>query len=482
MAKLSGYRACGKDTKEKTRVTTPVRRNLPVIEHDTGISTVEHVLIEIKSNTKRDGRSVFMLNVYSSPAKRHRFAALFRATLEIAKQQALVVVGVFNAPHPDLGYLMETEGRCKAQDTMPDLAFVRYVKGAEWINTWEDLGRDHFVAAAYGHSRPGETEGGFLEKFEEDDIDNIEEWTEELRACVEHVTKTVPDEENVLTADSKLLRMWEAKASRQRRLRIQRHSRNLRRKIAKLTKETEAHANKITRQQWQDSCDGFVHQLGAPKTWNILRHLLDPDGTKTAQKNKMSEILDNISRHLAPVPVISWVSNGSERKKHDREQERKRMRKALGVAEKSKLECIVRKACKRALGHPDSTSNEKLATLGVHNTIDELIEAQRTAQLERLMRSATGRHIFKSLGLRYETQRGEKVDVPLHIRELLQISPIPKHMDPVHDTKRREARAKALGRTLKEEEGVAYVDVAEYKGRGAMAAAVVNGDGHHVAS
>ncbi|KAG0431110.1 hypothetical protein HPB47_022089 [Ixodes persulcatus] len=154
----------------------------------------------------------------------------------------------------------------------------------------------------------------------------------------------------------------------------------------------------------------------------------------------------------------------------------------LGVDEKSKLECIVRKAYKRALGLPDSTSNEKLAALGVHNTIDELIEAQRTAQLERLTRSATGRHILKSLGLRYETQRGEKVDVPLHIREMLQISPIPKHMHPLHDAKRREARAKALGRTLKEEEGVAYVDAAEYKGRGAMAAVVVNGDGHLVAS
>ncbi|KAM7293672.1 hypothetical protein ISCGN_023270 [Ixodes scapularis] len=151
MAKLCGYRAYGKDAKEKTRVTTLVRRNLPVIEHDTGISTVEHVLIEIISNTKRDGRSVFVLNVYSSPAKRHRFAALFRATLEIAKQQTLAVVGDFNAPHPDWGYLTETvkgrnlwhvahdggltlitdpdqptrRGDARHRDTTPDLAFVR---------------------------------------------------------------------------------------------------------------------------------------------------------------------------------------------------------------------------------------------------------------------------------------------------------------------------------------------------------------------
>ncbi|KAG0429111.1 hypothetical protein HPB47_023953 [Ixodes persulcatus] len=185
MAKLSSYRAYGKDAKEKTRVKTLDRRNLPVIEHDTGISTVEHGLVEIISNTKRDGRSVFVLNVYSSPAKRHKFAALFRATLEIAKQQALVVVGDFNPPHPDWGYLTETvkgrnlwhdahdggltmitdpdqptrRGDARHRDTTPDLAFVRNVKGAEWINTWEDLGSDHFVAAATVIAGPGKPKG-----------------------------------------------------------------------------------------------------------------------------------------------------------------------------------------------------------------------------------------------------------------------------------------------------------------------------------
>ncbi|KAG0433534.1 hypothetical protein HPB47_019839 [Ixodes persulcatus] len=69
--------------------------------------------------------------------------------------------------------------------------------------------------------------GGFLEEFEEDDIENIEEWTEELRACAESATKTVPEEANMLTADSKLLHMWEAKSSMQRRLRIQRHNRQV---------------------------------------------------------------------------------------------------------------------------------------------------------------------------------------------------------------------------------------------------------------
>ncbi|KAG0434779.1 hypothetical protein HPB47_018893 [Ixodes persulcatus] len=69
----------------------------------------------------------------------------------------------------------------------------------------------------------------------------------------------------------------------------------------------------------------------------------------------------------------------------------------LGAAEKSKLKSIVRKAHKRALGLTESTSNEKLAARGVHNTIDELIEPQRMAKLERLTRRTTSRHILKSL-------------------------------------------------------------------------------------
>ncbi|KAG0413233.1 hypothetical protein HPB47_009624 [Ixodes persulcatus] len=73
---------------------------------------------------------------------------------------------------------------------------------------------------------------------------------------------------------------------------------------------------------------------------------------------------------------------------------------------------VVRKSYKRALGIPDTTSNGKLAALGLHNTVEEIIEAQRVSQLERLTKSASGRHILASLGIRYERQTGEKADVP----------------------------------------------------------------------
>ncbi|KAG0440987.1 hypothetical protein HPB47_016088 [Ixodes persulcatus] len=138
----------------------------------------------------------------------------------------------------------------------------------------------------------------------------------------------------------------------------------------------------------------------------------------------------------------------------------------------------IRKAYKRALWLPDSTSNEKVAALGLHNKIDELIEVQRTSQLERLTKSATGRHILGNLGPRYEAQRGQKVDVPLHIRETLDIPLLPRHIHPVHDTERRMARAKALKMQIKTEEGVIFADAAEYdKKLKAMMAVAVDREG-----
>ncbi|KAG0410884.1 hypothetical protein HPB47_011990 [Ixodes persulcatus] len=94
----------------------------------------------------------------------------------------------------------------------------------------------------------------------------------------------------------------------------------------------------------------------------------------------------------------------------------------LGLMETNKLNSLIRKSYKRALGIPDTTSNEKLAALGLHNTVEEIIEAQRVSQLERLMKT-------------------------------LVIPNIPKHMHPTHHAERRAARVKALQKRLSIAEG-----------------------------
>ncbi|KAG0412297.1 hypothetical protein HPB47_010588 [Ixodes persulcatus] len=251
-------------------------------------------------------------------------------------------------------------GDTRQQDTTPDLTFVRYAKDAEWTNTWEDLGSDHYVLKTTIRAGPGKPRGRkckitewnkfreLLGEYETEDVTNIGEWMECLLATAERTTKVIPEEADVAAADTK-------------------------------------------------------------------------------------------------------------------------------------LDCLIRKAYKRALGIPDSTSNEKLAALGLHNTVDEIVEAQRTSQLERLTKSATGRHILEKLGIRYERQMGEKIDVPRRVREKLTIPNLPRHMHPVHHVERRTARAKALRRLLEKEERVYYTDAARYD-RDAMAAAMVDKQGKIVAS
>ncbi|KAG0420832.1 hypothetical protein HPB47_003256 [Ixodes persulcatus] len=113
----------------------------------------------------------------------------------------------------------------------------------------------------------------------------------------------------------------------------------------------------------------------------------------------------------------------------------------LGVAEKAKLDCLIRKAYK--------------ARPGVAS--------------------------FEKLGIRYERRTGEKVEVLRRVREKLTIANLPSYMHPVHLVERRTARANALGRILEKEEGIYYTNAARYD-RNAMAAAVVDKQGKIVAS
>lgn len=218
-AKLSGYKTYSKASDDKTPVTTLVRRNLPVLEHETGVATVDHVLVEIIPTKKGSEGSVFVLNVYSSPRKRHRFGSLFRKVLDIVKRQPLVVVGDFNAPHPAWGYGREVAkgrnlwmdaqqqgltlvtdpahptrvGNSVCRDTTPDLTFVKNVPDPDWLNTQENLGSDHFIVATTVKAGPSKLKGNKIKITEWDsfrdirraenlgsEIDDIESWAKNI--------------------------------------------------------------------------------------------------------------------------------------------------------------------------------------------------------------------------------------------------------------------------------------------------------------
>lgn len=139
-----------------------------------------------------------------------------------------------------------------------------------------------------------------------------------------------------------------------------------------------------------------------------------------------------------------------------------------------------------ALGLPAKTSTEKLLQLGVHNTWDELTEAHRASQLERLKLTKTGRATLCRLNYQgpIETEN-QKQRIPLDLRTHIEVASIPRNMHPVYHKKRREARAKALHRSYRNDQNSRYVDAAVYPSqinKRAHTISVVDFKGSHLSS
>lgn len=347
--KLSNYKsfcdleegASGECPKKKPIVATLVRRNLPAVRRDIGEDTTaaNHVLVELIPDRKHRGSSIFVLNIYSSPRSNHRFAKLFRKVLDLARGSTIIIVGDFNAHHTEWGYKRATTkgrnlwldahqegfslvtdsahptrmGNSVSDDTTPDLTFTKNTrKEATWLNTHENLGSDHYIITITVETRIAKHNGKQLRIVDWDtfrkirdaervydindvpltsDIDDIQEWAEQLHRDTKQATKDIPVEADLYQADAKLLHMWEAKQGLQKRLRKQKLNRNLRRRLAALNRDIENYANQLMRQNWYSTCDSMESQIGLAKTWNLLRCLIDPESSKTTQRHNLSILL-----------------------------------------------------------------------------------------------------------------------------------------------------------------------------------------------
>lgn len=113
--------------------------------------------------------------------------------------------------------------------------------------------------------------------------------------------------------------------------------------------------------------------------------------------------------------------------------------------EKEKANQIIRMAYKTALRLPQNTSNDKLLALGLHNTIEELTEAQLRTQENRLLQTPTGREVLSKLGRDALIQKHQETnEIPNELREWYTVSPIPNNMDPTLHAGRRTARAQYI--------------------------------------
>ncbi|XP_070384746.1 uncharacterized protein [Dermacentor albipictus] len=133
----------------------------------------------------------------------------------------------------------------------------------------------------------------------------------------------------------------------------------------------------------------------------------------------------------------------------------------LQKTERACLDCIIRHTYKVALGLPRHTSTEKLLQLEVHNSIDELTEANRTSQVHRLQGSKTGRWILARMGLRASPMGSDPATIPPHIRDIFVIKPLPKITLAGYQDGRR-ARAQDPHKTYWTNSAMAYVDADQY--------------------
>lgn len=329
---LNGIKKHGKET-----VTTLVRRNIPTLQHDTGIETTEHAFIELIPGRKKKTSSLFILNLYSSPREKNGFTKLLQRATKIADKSPLIIVGDFNAHHAEWGYdrdskrgrtlwtdaqnlglTLQTDssfptrtGNSVSKDTTPDLTFTKNVREKfVWANLHENLGSDHYIVQSTLETGPPQKRKGKeiriteWDKFREirharkeaqgehcAEIEDIQEWIEQLQEDARVATKTIPQEADLQQADARLLHMWEAKNSLHKRLGSQKHNRTLRKKIAMINKQIEEHANQLSRQNWHDMCNRMDSQMSLAKTWNIFRHLINPEGGKTAQGENLKKII-----------------------------------------------------------------------------------------------------------------------------------------------------------------------------------------------
>ncbi|KAG0425096.1 hypothetical protein HPB47_027726 [Ixodes persulcatus] len=442
---------------------------------------VQHTLVEIPPRKKGDG-NVYVLNVCSSPKDRTK------ATSDIIRD--------FNAHHPAWGYrkahikgttlwqsiqdvgmtiLNDVKepariGNSVSTDTAPDLALSKNINSATWTNTGLTLGSDHYIVettfqtASFKHP-PLKTRltdwDNFCkirDKTAPKEIGNLNEWTRALKEDVKATTEETEATTSQHTTDPKLKHIWEARFSIQLRWKKQKHNRTLRKRVTQLERKIEAYAFELERQQWGQVCDSVNGHLGKKNTWLLLRHLLNPTQTKTAQRNSLDQIVHqhegdtedlikelkdrylNTTQSTDPLPWYEGLVIS-------------RMTYALPYlqlynAEKLKIEGLIRQAYKAALGLPINTSTYKLLQLGLHNTLDELTEAHRRMQELRLARTNAGRAVLRRLGINAAPLNAGTRKIPSNVRKTITVKPLPKNMHPVHHEGRRRARAQALAKKL----------------------------------
>ncbi|KAH6945783.1 hypothetical protein HPB50_009941 [Hyalomma asiaticum] len=315
---------------------------------------------------------------------------------------------------------------------------------------------------------------------------NPENLLNELQKAANEATKEVETDASIQAMDSHLASLLQKKHDIKEAWNKNKLNRHLRAEIAELGHEIESHAKKLCAQQWNNACDEADGKMRRGSKWRLLKHLVaDSDkptkggaqlqierlvlglvlsakaGHNTEALKRLEKSTNNFSRGIARIAnkkaglledniikayhafLVSHVAYAFPFLK-------------LSKVEIKKIDVMLRKGLKTALGLPNSTSTEKLEQLGLHNTAEEIFEAQRTAQITRLSTTQAGHRILRDAGIRPIFQPEEKTKLT--------------------NDKRDRARA-LINNAKKHRTHALFVDAARYNGRQAFAVAVVDIDG-----
>ncbi|XP_077548005.1 uncharacterized protein LOC144160658 [Haemaphysalis longicornis] len=365
---------------------TLVRKGLTFLEHEIK-NKIAHVYTEIIP-TKSNKKSLFFMNVYSSPSQKHqRFKSLLHKAGNIAKDSKILACGDFNMMNQswcylinnvkgrnlaqdatELDYILITDpayttriGNSASRDTTPDLTFVKNDADAviKCKNTGDNLGSDHVLVEitlpvpddqksnVKKYTWIDNSEFRMIRDREEVDvdvIDDIDEWTDKIARNVREATKETETDMETEAMDSRLAHLIEAKKAIQDRWKKQRLNRRLRKKVAELNKEIENHCRVLSNQKWNEMCCAVDGQLHNGKAWNLLKHLMDETKTTSHQREILAKLLhrevtENVAeavthrlrnRYVPTTPtVVHGPYRGRSNKRLDRDIEVEEIRTAL---------------------------------------------------------------------------------------------------------------------------------------------------------
>ncbi|KAG0439784.1 hypothetical protein HPB47_016531 [Ixodes persulcatus] len=228
-----------------------------------------------------------------------------------------------------------------------------------------------------------------------------------------------------------------------------------------------------------------THIIRPQKSLKVLGLHIQSDGGGTTA-------VQNILRQAAP--ILNMMRRVATRTRGLKEQDLLRLRDALIIfriqyqapyvslthTSERKLDALIRKATKIALGLPLTTSTARLVQLGVLPTVSDIIDIHRIHQRQRLSLTPTGRLILHELGYTPHPTGPQPTPLDNTILQHITVAPIPRHMDRDRNPTRRLLRAAYYTRKISRdpESHQVFTDAALKDTLGAFAYITSRGTAH----